>query len=428
MNSRKWWTAVALCVLNLSAFGEEGLQRAIQLLDRGEGQGAEVVLLALLKQEPQNAQAHVLLGDVFRHEGNGMAAAREYRIALDLGSHDSEVLSSLATVEKWTRHFSEARKAYLRELETTPSQSAAREELRDLEYKRGLTLFSAYGGWETDTTTKGWQADLFYGGLDRIDPYAGASYADKYFYTRQSYYAKAYAFLSPTMYAKFNFAQDRYSYPVAITPVPDANAYQSVPTFDVELAGNLGRQFRGSVSYEFFSPTFFFDPGKRAINHKFGGELEYKTAWRPLSLRLQTAILRDPDPDRTVVDKLRHFVAPVYGMQYLVGGGADLSSPRFEARILMLPNRDLDRSTDFSVLSEFTVPFGQNLKLRAGHVYDHYSSQSVFSGEFAQVYKTGFSWTATKWMELSFGGKVVRRPVRNDQAIYVTTRFRLPIR
>ena len=70
----------------------------------------------------------------------------------------------------------------------------------------------------------------------------------------------------------------------------------------------------------------------------------------------------------------------------------------------------------------------ENLKLRAGHVYDNYSNTSVFSGQIAQVFSAGLSWKAARWTEISFGGKVVRRPVRNDQAIYVTTRFRLPIR
>lgn len=428
MNSRKLWVMTVLCALNLSAIGEDTIRHASELLEAGSTREAKAILQSVLRQEPQNARAHELLGDAYRHEGNAGAAEREYRRALDLGIRDSELLSNLATVDKWTRHFSEARKLYRRELEFSPFPQEVRKKLEDLDYQRGLDLFSSYGGWETDSTTKGWQTEIFYGGLDRIDPYAGASYSDKYFYTRRSYYAKAYAFMSPNLYTKFSFEQDNYNYPLAITPVPDANAYQHVPTVGIELSGKMVSRIQGTISYEFFRPTFFFQQDEHANNHKVSGDIDYQTAWKPLSLQVKAAALRDPDPGRTFVDKPNHIVVPVYGKQFLMGGGGTFSLSRFEASVLMLPNRDLDRSTSFSFLSACTVPLRENLKLRAGHVYDNYSNQSVFRGQVAQVYNAGLSWKAARWTEISFGGKVVRRPVRNDQAIYVTTRVRLPIR
>jgi hypothetical protein len=75
-----------------------------------------------------------------------------------------------------------------------------------------------------------------------------------------------------------------------------------------------------------------------------------------------------------------------------------------------------------------SVPLSRTLKLKSGYIYDHYSNQSAFTGKTAQVYNLGFSWKMAKWMELSVGGKAVRRPIRNDQAVYVTTSFRLPLR
>ena len=428
MRYTKWFAVVILCSLPLFASEELTLQQASQLLDAGKTADAKLMLQPLLQREPQNAAAHQLMGDAFRQEGNGMAAEREYRRALDLGIRDGGLLSSLATVEKWNRHFSEARSSYRRELEADPFQLGARAELQDIEYQRGLSLFAAYGGWETDSTTKGWQADLSYRGLDHFDTSGGASYADKFFYTRRSYYGKAYAFFSPTGYVKFSFEQDNYNYPVAITPVPDANAYQHVPTAGIEVSGQLRQNLRASISYELFHPNFFFDPSQHATNHKLGGELVYNTSWKPLQLRLQSAVLRDPDPSRTFVDKANGIVTPVYGLQYLVGGGADLSFRRYEAELLVLPNRDLDRSTNYSFLGGLTVPVTRNLKLKSGYIFDHYSNQSVFSGNIAQVYNVGFSWKMARWMELSAGGKVVRRPIRNDQAVYVTTSFRLPLK
>ncbi len=428
MRSWKWLAAIFLFALQLSASENLAVQQASDLLEAGKTAEAKAILQPLLRIEPQNAEAHELMGDAFRKEGNGKAAEREYLQALDLGIHDSGLLSSLATVQKWNRHFSEAKKSYRRELEVVPFQQGVRDELQDLEYQRGFSLFGAYGGWETDSTTKGWQADLSYRGLDRVDAFAGLSYADKFFYTRRSYYGKAYAFFSPTGYVKFNFEQDNYNYPVAITPVPDANAYQHAPTAGIEVSGDLRQNLRGTISYEFFRPNFFFDPSEHADNHKLGGELLWKTTWKPLQVRLQSAVLRDPDPNRTLVDKASRLVVPVYGMQYLVGGGADISFPKFDAQVLVLPNRDLDRSTNYSFLSALNVALSRTLKLKSGYIYDHYSSESAFSGKTAQVYNVGFSWKMTRWMELSVGGKAVRRPIRNDQAVYVTTSFRLPLR
>jgi tetratricopeptide (TPR) repeat protein len=428
VNSRRLWVTSIVCAFHLIAMGEEATRQASRLLETGSTRQAKAVLLSTLSKEPQNATAHELLGDVYRHEGNATGAAREYRRALELGIRDSELLSNLATVDRWTHHFSEARKLYKRELEFSPFPREDRKELDDLDYQRGLSVFNSYGGWETDSTTKGWQAELFYGGLDRIDPYAGASYSDKFFYTRRSYYGKAYAFLAPAFYTKFSFEQDNYNYPVVVTPVPDANAYRHVPTVGIELSGKVTPRVQATIAYEFFRPTFFFQQSEHASNHKVSGEVEFQTPWRPLSLKLKAAALRDPDPARTLVDKSNHVVVPVYGKQVLVGGGAQLSLPRLETSVLMLPNRDLDRSTSYSFLSDCSVSLRENLKLRAGHVYDNYSSQSVFSGKVAQVYNAGLSWKAARWTEISFGGKVVRRPIRDDQAIYITTRFRLPIR
>lgn len=417
-----------LCAINLSAIGEDAIRTASRLLDVGSTREAKSVLQSVLNQEPQNARAHELLGDAYRHEGNAAAAEREYRRALDLGIRDSELLSNLATVNRWNRHFSEARKLHKRELEFSPFPQDAKKELEDLDYQRGLSLFSSFGGWETDSTTKGWQMEAFYGGFDRIDPYAGASYSDKYFYTRRSYYGKGYVFLSPGFYTKVSFEEDNYNYPVAVTPVPDANAYRHVPTVGIELSGKLASRIQGSFAYEFFRPNFFFDQSEHVNNHKVSGDIDYQSSWKPLSLQLKAAALRDPDPDRTVVDKANHIVVPVYGKQFLLGGGGTVSLSRFEANTLVLPDRDLDRSTSYSILSSCTISLRENLRLRAGHVYDNYSNKSVFSGQIAQVYNAGLSWRAARWSEISFGGKVVRRPVRNDQAIYITTRFRLPIR
>lgn len=427
---KRSWAVILLllCVVEMAWSMDETLRRASQLLDAGQTREAKALLVPLLAREPDNFEAHRLLGEVYQQEGDVKGAEQEYRRAIDLGNRQTGVLKSLATVEKWNHHYSKAQSLYERALEISPGDRDARSELEDLQYKRGLVLFGAFGGWETDSTTKGWQSEASYGGMDHFAPYVGAAYADKYFYTRRSYYGKAYAFFSSTGYVKFNFEQKNYDYPIATNPVPDANAYQRVPSFGVEVAGDLSRNLRASLGYEFFRPNFFFGPGDHANNHKVTADISYKTAWKPLQLRLIGAVLRDPDPARTVVDKVNKKVSVAYATQYLAGGGADFSFRRFEAELLVLPNRDLDRSTDYSVLGNLTIPLSSALKLKGGYVYDHYSSQSVFTGKKAQIYNAGLSWKVSPWLELSAGGKIIDRPIRSGHAAYVTTSFRWPTR
>jgi len=416
-----WFSQMGWCA-------EDSLRDAAQLLDAGRSREAEGMLHRLLDHDPQNGEARQLLGDLFRKDGKGPEAEREYRRALDLGRRDPELFKSLATVQKWQRHYSAALSSYREALRLAPLDSEARDELEDLQYRRGLSLFGAVGSSETDFTEKGWQTELTYGGIDRVNATVGASYADKFFYTRQSNYGSAYFFLSPSRYIQVNLGQKRYNYPLATNPTPDANAYRNVPSIEVEVGGNLHPNLRASLAYEYFRPNFFFGPSFHANNHKLSGELSYQTSWKPLRLRLLTAVLRDPDPNGTVVDRVNRTVSVVYGTQYLVGGGANFSFPRFEAELLVLPNRDLDRSADYSFLGGFTVQVARHFKIKNGYIFDHYSTQSVFTRKTAHVYNAGFSWNATRWLELSAGGKTIRRPVRNDQVGYVAATFRVPLR
>lgn len=400
-------------------------QEAARLLERGDLKGAESALTALLGGDPRNARAHELLGDVYRRQGRNQVAEKEYRLALEQGANTGELWKSLATVQERDRRFAAARESYRRALELSPADREARDGLDSLRHKRGLTLFGAAGGWDVDSTTSGWESELFFGGLDRFDVFAGASFADKFFYTRRSASGRIYAYYSATGYVKLGGGQKRYEYPEAINPVPDANAYGKVPSVEVEIADNLSSRVRASLAYEYFQPDFFFAPDTTAQNHKVSAELDVTTPWTPLSVRLLGAFLRDPDPDRTIVDRTAHTVAVVYGTQFLAGGGLVLDHPRLSARVLVLPNRDLDRSTDISVLASLTVPLG-SFSIGAGYVYDHYASTSIFAGQTAEVATGTLSYSGA-WVDLSAGAKTVRRPVRNSTGVFATARLKVPL-
>jgi tetratricopeptide (TPR) repeat protein len=407
---------------------DRAIRDAARLIERGDVRKAESDLTALLKREPRNARAHELLGDVYRKGGRNGPAETEYRLALSNGARSAELLKNLATVQKRSRRFSEARGSYEKALELSPSDREARTDLDALRRRRGVSLFGAVGGWETDSTTRGWEAELFYGGLDRFDPFVATSYADKYFYTRRSVSGKVYGFYSPTGSVKLAASRKTYEYPVAINPVPDANAYGAVPSVEVEISDDLSSSVRASLAYEYFRPDFFYAPGTTAQNHKVSAEVAISLPATPLRLRILSAFLRDPDPEKTIVNRAARTAEIVYGSQFLLGGGVGLSLPKLTGELLVLPNRDLDRSTDISVLVGVTVPLPSSFSVGAGYLFDHYSSTSPFSGQTAQLATATVTFTGWAWADVSGGVKVVRRPVRDDSGVFVTARFKLSVR
>ncbi|HSS45210.1 MAG TPA: tetratricopeptide repeat protein [Thermoanaerobaculia bacterium] len=381
--------AVLLFACVEAAWGaDEVLKSASRLLDQGKTGEAEALLLSVVEKEPRSVRAYLLLGDAYRRD----------------------------------RRFSKARAAYEQALRLAPDDREAQDSLAGLARSRGLSLFGAGGDWEADSSgVKGWQAEAFHGGIDWLDPYIGASYSDKFFYNRRSYYGRFYAFYSPSGYVRVSGGVRIYDYPVATNPFPDANTYQRVPGAEIEVADDLSRVLRGSFSYGYFRPNFFFAPQTHASNHKFSGELAYRTRWDPLRLRLMGAFLRDPDPDRTIVDRTARRVTQLgYGTQFLLGGGAALSLSRFSGELLVLPNRDLDRTTNFSILARASVSLSSRVSLAGDYTFDHYSNQSPFAGQTAHLWVGTVHWSATPKIELSVGGKVVRRPVRNDSGLFAT--------
>ncbi|MHB8484049.1 MAG: hypothetical protein ACYDBV_15235 [Nitrospiria bacterium] len=297
---------------------------------------------------------------------------------------------------------------------------------KSVAFGKESTFFGALGGWEPDSsTTAGWQGEFMYGGFNRTDLYLGASYDDKYFYNRKSYDVRSYFHYSRTGYFKVGLWDKLYDYPVATTPVPDSNSYRNVPSVELELGDQLLSNLRGSLAYEFMRPNFFYDASTTANNHKVSGELHYQSNWRPLEMTLIADYLRDPDPDMTIVDKVNQRVTVAYENQFLVGGGADLTFRLFEGGVLVIPNRDLDQSFDYSILSHGKIPLGPSFSVRLDYVKDYYSSQSPFTGSTAEISTLTFTWEAAKRLRVSAGGKVVNRPIQNETGAFITTTFGL---
>lgn len=423
-----------------AAWAADGsVRRAAELVEAGKLGEAETVLTSLVEQEPQNAEASELLGDVYRKQGRGEPAEREYRRARELGRRSAALLDDLATVQTWNRRFSEARASYRDALKIKPDDREAREGLDALRRKRGLTVFGAIGPWEADTAVKGWRArgaDVFYGGFDRLDLYAGASTADKLFYRRTSYYAKGYVFLTPTRYLKLRVGERNYSYPAGgIFPQPDANAYDTVPNAEVEIADRLTPALDASLAYEYFRPNFFWDPSTRANNHKLSAEVGYRLPGQPLRLTVLPALLRDPDPSDTTIDTAAGRVTRLeYNTQWLLGGGADLALPHVQAKALVIQNRDLDQSYAYSIMGHVGAFVTASVSVALDHIYDVYSRHSTFDGETANLSTLTVAWTAAPGVELSAGPKLIVRPTgktagavdrETETGGFVTARWRI---
>lgn len=373
----------------------DSLREARRLLDGGRIADAERALLRVIKAQPKNAAAHRLLGDVLRRQHRYARACSEYQEALRLDPKDPEARDGLASARR----------------------------------SRGPGFFGALGEWEADSSApSGWQAELYYGGLDRVEARAGLSHADRYFYTRNRRYASAYRFYSPAGYLKLTVGKKTYDFPLDTNPIPDSNSYQDVPGFELEVADELELLLpglRGSLAYEFYRPTFFYAPVAHASNHKLSGELSWQTGLKPLRLRLLAAVLRDPDPAGTVIDRQAgQLVTLGYGWQALLGGGVDLSSGGVSGQVLVIPNPDLDRSQSYAIVTGVSGPLYGRVDGRANYLYGKYSDQSVFAGQSAHIWTFALNWRAPNHFDLSAGYKVGRRPVRNASGPFLTVQLR----
>ena len=84
----------AACTSNLTA--EEYIDRAEDFIDEGNQKAAEIELKNALLQNPDNARARWLLGNLYFESGNLSAAEKELLKARSLGVSDESVLPIIA--------------------------------------------------------------------------------------------------------------------------------------------------------------------------------------------------------------------------------------------------------------------------------------------------------------------------------------------
>jgi tetratricopeptide (TPR) repeat protein len=372
----------------------DNLRQARAMVEGGRLDEAERVLVRSLKAEPRDGAAHRLLGQVYQSQHRPAQACAEYETALRIDPQDRE----------------------------------ARDRLANARRQRGPTAFIALGEWEADSSAPGgWQAEVAYAGLDRMEFRAGLTHADRYYYTRDKKYATARRFFSPTGYLKLSAGKKTYDFPLETNPIPDSNSYRDVPAIEIEVGDDLSQLaagLRGTLTYEHFRPNFFYAQDSHASNHRVSGELSWQPGSGPFRLRVLAAVLRDPDPEGTVIDReAGQLVALEYGWQALLGGGVDLSGDRISGQFLLIPNPDLDRSQSYAVVAGIWGTLRRPIEGRADYIYGKYSEESVFAGQKAHVWTWTLRWRARSHLELSAGYKVARRPVRDASGPFLTVQL-----
>lgn len=301
---------------------------------------------------------------------------------------------------------------------------------------KGLQVEARIGGWEPDYTKYAYEGVLSYKGFDSLHLYAGYGYADQIYYAWDKVYAKAYYFYQPYSYAKIAVSLRHYTYPTDSTvqrPNPDSSSYDRVPTIEGEVSHWFSRTLRGTVGFEYFRPNFFYDTTASADNYKISTEVYYRTPLDFLSLKVMYAILRDPDPAKTEIKGRDNVHTPagvatqtsvIYRTSSLLGGGLELAAGRWEAGVLYLPNRDLDQSYRYSILTNVRYHVTEKLTGGLDYVYDVYSPDSNFSGETARVYMASATYDVSPRFRVGTGLKYIDLPDRNDTTGFVTLRLK----
>src|SRR5437870_4186373 len=123
------------------------LRRAAELLQSGKPDEAEPILRRVIVSNPDNADAHNLLGVILDQRGQTRAAEREYRTSLRLNPNAISAIANLGVLLAHTKRDDEAIKIFEAVLRAAPDHLQATFNLGLLyashnEYQRAAQLFT----------------------------------------------------------------------------------------------------------------------------------------------------------------------------------------------------------------------------------------------------------------------------------------------
>src|SRR5690606_2208564 len=102
-------------------------------LARGAAAAAEQAVREALRIDPDSAEAHSMMGQVFHDTDRLDQALASFRKALELKPDMPEALNMLGVTLKATGHLDEAREVFLKALENRPSAAGTYSNIVDLQ-------------------------------------------------------------------------------------------------------------------------------------------------------------------------------------------------------------------------------------------------------------------------------------------------------
>lgn len=302
---------------------------------------------------------------------------------------------------------------------------------------RPLSLRADLGGTEPGTSRQAFEGVVAYRAAAPWEVQAGYSYSDQVFYTSSRGFLTAYRFFNDGLsYLKGDASLRKYQYPADQTgqPNPDSNAYDWVPRGELEASHLFTPLVRGTVQYQLFPASFWHDTSSWTWNQKLSGEVEVRPL-PPLRLAARAAALRDPDPGATEIRgrpvpggaTLAARTHVVYRTTSLVGGWGALDLGVAALKLEYLPNRDLDNSYDWSLLTTLDVRPRRWLDLRLQHVRDRYASVSNFPGRSADIVMGTAGLLVSEGLRLRAGYRHVDTPSRTGGTVIVGMEWRTPL-
>lgn len=303
--------------------------------------------------------------------------------------------------------------------------------------ERPYTLRADLGGTEPGTSRQTFEAAIARRGAEPYELQVGYGYTDQVYFQSNRGYATLYRFFDGgTSYVKADATLRKYDYPVDATvrrPNPDSSAYDWVPRGELEVSHWVTKTVRLGAQWQLFPANFFYDTSSWTVNNKVAGEAELRPV-HAVSVGVRAALLRDPDPARTEIlgRPVPGGGAPagatniVYRTTSLLGGWGAIELGRIGAKLEYLPNRDLDNSYDWSLLSTLDLRLVPWLDLRLQEVHDTYSSVSNFPGQSADIYMVAAVFRATETLRLRAGYRHVDAPSRTGGTVIAGLEWRTP--
>ena len=377
---------------------------------------ALLVALLIARIAAGQSSGTVNYKEVFRHQGDDALSLGDFSGAIEFyekayevgGGDDAQLLKRMAALHQWMRDYATAKELLGNVLERNPSDEEADIALRQLQNRRGLQLFGSYGEGEIDYTTRFYRLGAFYGGVDWLDLHAGFSQSSKPGYDRSEASVDAYLFPSYRLYFRFGLREKRYTYPHSRDFPPDDNAYTRVPDYQFEVGYYYVGENYVSLETEYYAPHFYWNNSLQAKNYKIGGTVRNWIV-KPVYAKIFAATLHDPDPTSLSFDQVTNTITGFgYEDLTLIGGALGFDNERVSAEVKYVPDRDLDRSLDWSVFSTLRVN-ANGLSVQYDFLYDTYSSTSVKALSASQVHMLTTTVQPADLLELKVGMKMLVR-------------------